>query len=515
MAIAAAGCRRMGYLELTHPTEKTVPARTALAWLLPFAVAAGALAWQLRLGANSDVSWLLMVADNIADGRRDFIEFNPPGAVFTYLPAIWLARFTCLSPEATCDIVVVAVAAASLALAGIALGRRFAERHNAPLLATVAAVVLLVVPAYAFGQKEHIGAMLLLPFIAVIAARCDGSTPPLWLRICAGVAGGLCIVVKPHFALNIGVLVIISMWRQYSRREGFWRSLFSAENLAAAAVLAIYGAVLALEFPDYFAETAPMMAAAYVGDRLDWNTLLFAPVSILWASIVALTLVAGGFRRQGALSSILLTMSSVSYALFLLQGKGWAYQSYPAISFGLLALTLQLASADAAVAAWPAIGRVAAGFAALAMFGVAELWFDTTRPRDTAAIAAAIEEIAPHPAIAAITADLSLGFPLTQMVHGRWAQRTPSLLIAASVRRRKPDLDPATLARIEPYEILDRDRLRDDIRANRPDILLVENKKSEPFDWLAWARRDREFAAVLDGYAFVRQIDDAQIWRRK
>jgi hypothetical protein len=470
---------------------------------------------ELRLGANSDVSWLLMVAERFADGRRDFIEFNPPGAVFTYLPAIWLSRLTGLSPEAACDIVVVAVAAASLALVAFALGRRFTARHNAPLVATVAAVILLVVPAYAFGQKEHFGAMLLLPFIAVVAARLDGAMPPLWLRVCVGAAGGLCIVVKPHFALNIGILVAISTWYQVSRHTHSWRSLLCAENLAAGAVLVIYGAVLTLEFPDYFAETAPMMAAAYVGDRLDWKTLLLAPVSILWASIVLLTLVAGGFRRHGALPSILLTMSAVSCALFLLQGKGWAYQSYPAISFGPLALTLQLGGADAAIAAWPVIGRVAAGLAALAMFGIAELWFDT--PRDTAAIAAAIEAITPHPAIAAITADLSLGFPLTGMVHGRWAQRTPSLLIAASVRRRKHggDLDPATLARIEPYEILDRDRLRDDIRANRPDILLVEDKPSEPFDWIAWARRDPQFAAVLDGYAFVRQIDDAQIWRRK
>jgi hypothetical protein len=415
----------------------------------------------------------------------------------------------------------VAVAAASLALVAFALGRRFFARQNAPLLVTVAAVILLVLPAYAFGQKEHFGAMLLLPFIAVVAARLDGSPPPLWLRVCAGIAGALCIVAKPHFAFNVAVLAAISasrdLWYQHSSHRGFWRSLVCAENLAAAAVLAIYGAVLWLEFPHYFTETAPMMAAAYVGDRLDWTTLLFAPVSMLWAAILALTLVAGGFRRPGAVPGILLAMSAVSYAAFLLQGKGWAYQSYPAVSSGLLALTVVLGRADAPVARWPVIGRVAAGLAALAMFGIAELWFDTTRPRDTAAIAAAIAAIAPHPAIAAITADLSLGFPLTGMVQGRWAQRTPSLLIAASVRRRKlgDGLDPATLARIEPYEILDRDRLRDDIRANRPDILLVEDKPSEPFDWLAWARRDREFAAVLDGYAFVRKIDDVQIWRRK
>jgi hypothetical protein len=506
----------MGTIELTHPARINVPVRAALAWLLPLAFAAAAVAWQLRLGANSDVSWLLMVADHLADGRRDFIEFNPPGAVFTYLPAVWLARLTGLSPEAACVLVVAAVAAVSLALVACALGRGFAARHNAPLLATVAVVILLVLPACAFGQKEHIGALLLLPLIAVVAARLDGTSPPLWLSICAGIAGGLCIVVKPHFALNVGVLAAISAGHQHFRQhQGIWRSLACAENLAAATVLAVYGTVLSFEFPDYFAQTAPMMAATYVGDRLDWKTLLFAPVSILWASTLALTIVAGGFRRLGALSAILLAMSAVSYGLFLLQGKGWAYQSYPAISFGLLALTIALSSAEAPIAQWPVIGRMTAGIAALAMFGVAELWFDTTRPRDTAAIAEAIEAIAPRPAIAAITADLSIGFPLTGMVHGRWAQRTPSLLIAASVRRRKPDLDAATLARIEPYEILDRDRLRDDIRANRPDILLVEDKPSERFDWLDWARRDPQFAAVLDGYAFVRQIDDVQIWRRK
>jgi hypothetical protein len=254
-----------------------------------------------------------------------------------------------------------------------------------------------------------------------------------------------------------------------------------------------------------------------MSDRLDLKTLVFAPVSIVWACGVVLTIVAGGFRRGGPLPTILLAMSTVSYFLFLLQGKGWAYQSYPAINFGLLALTVQLASADAAIAAWPAIGRLAGGLAALVLFAVAVLWFDTTVPRDTAAIAAAIEKVAPRPTIAAITADLSIGFPVTRLVHGTWSQRTPSSLIAAGVRRRKLQggLDAAALAKIVPYEILDRDRLRDDIEAERPDILLVEDKKSEPFNWLDWARADPGFAAVLDCYAFVQQIDDVQIWRRK
>jgi hypothetical protein len=500
----------MGTIEFAYSAGKTLSARKALGWLLPLVVGVAAVAWHLQRGANADVSWLLTVAERLADGRRDFVEFNPPGSIFTYLPAIWLARLSGLSPEEACDLVVAAVAALSLGLGSLALGPRFAARHDGPLLATVAVIVLLALPAYAFGEREHFGAMLLLPWIAVLAAQLDGATPPRWLRVCAGIAGGLSIVVKPHFALGVALLVAISLWHRRSVR-----SLFSTENLAAAAVIVVYGATLWLWFPDYFIDTVPMAAAVYVSDRLDLWTLLFAPVSILWVCSLRLTIIAGGARR--ALPAILLAMSAVGYFLFLLQGKGWAYQSYPAIAFVLLALTVQLATTDAPAAAWPAVGRVAAGLAAFAMFAVAALWFDSAIRRDTAAITTAIEKIAPRPAIAAITADLSVGFPVARMVHGRWAQRTPSLLIAASVRRRKHsgDLDPATLARIEPYEILDRGRLRDDIRANRPDILLVEDKASEPFDWIAWARRDPQFATVLDGYVFAQQIDDVQIWRRK
>jgi hypothetical protein len=247
----------MGTLELTHRDRNTVSARTTLAWLVPLAVAAAAVAAQLRDEANSDVSWLLTAAQRLADGRPDYFEFNPPGATFTYLPSIWLARLSGLSPEAACDFMVAAVAALSLGLATLALGPRFTARHNAPLLATIAAVIFLVLPAFAFGEREHLGAMLLLPWIAVVAARLEGSTPPVWLRACAGIAGGLCIVIKPHFALGVGVLAVIALWHQRA-----WRSVFCAENIAAAAVLVVYGAVLWLAFPNYLGETAPMMAAA-------------------------------------------------------------------------------------------------------------------------------------------------------------------------------------------------------------------------------------------------------------
>jgi hypothetical protein len=187
----------------------------------------------------------------------------------------------------------------------------------------------------------------------------------------------------------------------------------------------------------------------------------------------------------------------------------------------LLALVVRLNSNE--MEARAAHHRGAAGLAAFVAFGgvaaffVGFVWLNGGVPRDTQALARAIEEIAQRPAVAAIAGDLSVGFPVTRLVRGNWAQQAPSLLIAAGVWRRKLQTPPdaSAIAAIERYEVRDRTMLRDDIRANRPDILLVEVKAHERFDWLGWARSDPQFAAVLDAYAFVRQLDDVQIWRRR
>ncbi len=92
-------------------------------------------------------------------------------------------------------------------------------------------------------------------------------------------------------------------------------------------------------------------------------------------------------------------------------------------------------------------------------------------------------------------------------------------MTTAVLKRRLPDSDSKTLAAIEGYELLDRSRLRDDIRSNRPEILLVQAKrvnshKTNSFNWLSWARDDPQFADALNAYKFVEQVDDVQIWRR-
>src|SRR5690349_11187977 len=76
---------RPGHLPRSVPLWATA----SRPWAVPAAVLAAAVLLRFFLLANTDVSWLLTVAERVLDGQRlyiDVIETNPPAAVLLYLP---------------------------------------------------------------------------------------------------------------------------------------------------------------------------------------------------------------------------------------------------------------------------------------------------------------------------------------------------------------------------------------------------------------------------------------------
>jgi hypothetical protein len=398
------------------------------------------------------------------------------------------------------------IAALSAGLSLRILGRAFRDRHDIWLFAAGFAAVLLLLPSYTFAQREHLGTMLILPWIAVLAARIAGERPSTALLAGAGLACGLAIVVKPHFAVIAGAVAIVGVWRL-----GPLRVLSSAENWMAAAVVVIYGMAIWVLFPEFFTQTLPMAAAVYLPDRLGVLTMLALPGVYLVACALVLMLALGGLRGLDALTSLLLAAAFAGGAAYLLQGKGWPYQSYPGIAFALLALLLPATRRAARLSA-----RVVGVVASLALLasGVAWLSIDTTR--NPQALANALARIGERPTIAGAGGNLSTSFPLTRLVQGTWAQRAPALWVtlAAHQIRQRPDVSNATLAALARYEAQDRETFREDMQRNRPDVLLIDVKDPHRFDWLGWLRADPGTALVLAAYAFVEQVDDVQIWRR-
>jgi hypothetical protein len=206
-------------------------------WLALAALFVTALALRHLLAANTDVSWLLTVAERVLGGQRlyvDVIETNPPMAVLIYMPGVLIARVLGLPAEMVTDGLVFVAIFSSLAIAvGILKHARAPEGSSGWPLALLAFAVLAVLPAKTFGQREHIAIIELLPMLALYAVRAKGKRPPLWAILVAGVGAGLAMAFKPYFAIGIfcGLVALAAQARS-------WRPLFAPENFVAAVVVA-------------------------------------------------------------------------------------------------------------------------------------------------------------------------------------------------------------------------------------------------------------------------------------
>ena len=156
------------------PEGSTAGLRGRLApWLALAVLFVVAVALRHVLPANTDVSWLLTVAERVFDGQRlyvDIIETNPPMAVLIYTPGIAIARAFGMPAEMVTDALVFVAIFASLAMAAWILKDSPAP-NSLPgwLLALLAFAILTVLPTKIFGQREHIAVAELLPAL--------GSTP--------------------------------------------------------------------------------------------------------------------------------------------------------------------------------------------------------------------------------------------------------------------------------------------------------------------------------------------------
>ncbi len=459
-------------------------------------VFAAAIAVRAVIGTNVDVSWLLTVGERMLAGDRlyaDLIEVNPPASALLYLPAFLLARTIGISPETAVDALVLTAAACSLWLCARILARTRMVEENAWLLLAGAAAVLTILPMHTFGEREHIAIIALLPLLALLAVRANGGSPALAAALIAGVGAGITVAIKPHFALAVGCAVAASA---YAR--GSWRVVFAVENWIAGAVAAAYGIYVVVAYPEFLRDVVPLVQAAYLPMRKGLSELV-SPLFLCWLASLALLLQWKRGRVLAPPLSPLLAAAIGFAAVYFIQGKGWPYHVYPMLALTFIALVIAAAEetepqGDPAAKRRRSIARLVPVAALIAASGV---WLNFSL--DMSALADPIRRLKARPSLLAITSDIAVGHPLTRELGGKWVSRVGSLWITTGVYRQFFDgkLDPGTRARLERHVVRDRAWLAEDIRRNRPDIIIVEKGK---FDWEAWARADPVIAAELARY---------------
>jgi hypothetical protein len=476
-------------------------------WLALAALFAIALVLRHLLPANTDVSWLLTVAERVLDGQHlyvEIIETNPPMAVLTYIPGIAIARAFGWPVETVTDGLIFAAIFASLGtVAGILKNSAVLRDVAGWPLALLAFVILAILPTKTFGQREQIAVVELLPLLALYAVRMKGESPPFWAILVAGIGAGLAISFKPHFV--IGFVCGLAALTIYAQS---WRLLLAPENFIAGGIGAAYLLCTIVFYPAYFSAIVPLVRDIYILVGVSAVEMIRTPAVPIWAAatFAALVLKRGG-RIDGTL--VLLLATSFGFVLvYFLQGKGWPYHSYPMIAFAMLGLSYALAVRGPRTRALRLFG-----IATLAItFVQSILWFNWAFDKafDARALWASIASLGPHPRILAITGEPGLGHPMTRALQGTWVSRQQGLWVAAYLRnpRNGLSLDPQRKAALEAYAAKERAMLIEDIKNNQPTVVLIDNFSD---NWSSWLKDHPDVADLLADYRLVATINDIEM----
>ncbi|MEQ1520848.1 MAG: hypothetical protein ABL936_06210, partial [Aestuariivirga sp.] len=301
------------------------------AFLIAIAVLfAGQVAIRLGSELNHDTAWFLYVAQGLLNGGelyRDFVEVNPPLGMWLTVPVVMLSRATGLAPIETLYGVFFAITAMSLLLAWRYLAMiRGVPKGVAGLVIFLLAAAVLFVPGAAFGQREHLLALLFMPWFMLRAARSQGAQISVTGSAFVGLLAAVAACLKPHAILAPIAIEALLLWSSRNLR-----AVFPPENLAAIFFAAAYGAAIVIWTPLFLAEMLPFGVAAYVPyfgfDAAEILQRGVRPAVILALVLVLIQRAKGPMRDFAVLAFV---ASAGFLAAYFLQAKGFYYQIMPA-----------------------------------------------------------------------------------------------------------------------------------------------------------------------------------------
>jgi hypothetical protein len=496
--------------------------------ILTLGAAGMACLMALLPAAGHDQMWCLYMARLVLHGVRlygpQLFESNPPLIVWISMLPETLSDWLHLAPTAVGKLLVVALEAgvAAVSLRLFRSLRPRADKATLWVLAFAFVVVFAGLPARDFGQRDHILALLCLPYVLAAALDATGRPLPTRFAVLVGLAAAVGIALKPHEVL-LPIAVETTLLALRSRDRG--RRVFRPEQFALVTVGLAYLFAIRHFAADYFTQVIPVLRSTYWAfGHLTWPQLVGESIQLhILAAVTLAAFFVTGRRSRSALTTLTALLIAAGIAgtfAYYLQGTGWYYQQLPALSFFSLALTLL--AVDAAQAfrlAMPAWApKAAAGLAVLALaltthfagypFTAARSFpIDTPDPAFYAGLA-------PGTPVATLTTTLDYTVPLAFKFNLALAQRYPHLwMLPAILRGESGDrrLPPPRLAELEQ---LQHAAMLQDFARWQPRLVLVERCQDPTVhcqvledrhdDLLAWFLRDPAFREVFRNYHYLR-----------
>jgi hypothetical protein len=490
---------------------------TPRAWLLAaLAVfAAGGLVEVASRPMNGDASWYVYVAGRLLDGDRpyvDLVDTNPPLILWLNMGVVVAARTIGAAPLRAFLVTVFGVIGVSLALAwrtSRGLPRTLRETCLAGF-----GFMLFIGVGPGFGQREHLAVALILPYAFAASAEARGERPPRGLAIVTGLLAGIGFSLKPFFVFPAAA---VELW--LAARRG-WRVGMRPQALAMAGVFLVYGLLIALLTPQYFA-VARRLAPLYPAHNPMGSTL----VANSWRLAIVVSGAALAWRvcrrrAPGFVEVFLLLDAWLTVAIYL-TGKGWDYHWFPALAF-----SWSLAISAAALLVEPLAARhqrLAAIATACLILAPVALSIQETRSRmpdrETGRLVRAGTR--EGDAVFVLSPWLHKAFPLVVEERLKWGMRYPMLLQVAAFYPEgswSPGRYHADGAMAEEERRFKGEVVADFLK-NRPAVLLVDDDPPTPlhrgFRYLDYFGADPAFARAMRDYERVGQTPSFVVYRRR
>jgi hypothetical protein len=487
---------------------------TASSIVLLLAVLGIVLFTMLRSPLKDDVAWLLYVARRWMAGRElyvDVVEINPPLIVWISAIPMWLAGVLRIDAQYTAiPFFVVAVLACAWWTASLlqSSGKLFEDRL--PVFAAIG-TVLLVVPAGDLGQREHLLAAAILPYLVLFARSLDGERPPLRDALIAGVLAGLGCALKPRYAGVFVVLEGLALLRGLNP--------FRAKVLAAGVTMLAYVGLVALICPAYLRRAVPLALALYGATDVPLRHLVADSLRLIFGEAVALALWWNRRHRmpEGNLVLTLVVFAITSTVICFMDGKDWFYHRLPATIATVLALMCWAASvlihrrADTRRGFLP----VLAGAVAVVVFLVAA--FQRLEPQVALAVEPEQNTIAKLEQLIrqqkartyiAFSEWIALGFPVVNNTGVTWASRFDSMwALNGELWRVRFDAAGAKAWPIRHW-------VAHDFILGCPDIAVVDTRPGVVNYVGVLSASDPAFARAWSRYRQIAAFDGLVVYRR-
>ncbi len=308
-------------------------------WYLPLTILALLTCFLQTQGLLNDdvINGIHLAKQMLAGGNyvTDFFENNPPLILYLYSPPILLAKVTTLNIHLGMPLYFTLLIVGSLLLSHRMLTTFFGENSGFNYLVSyIAAYVLLLLPAYQFGQREHLVVVFTLPYLIAAALRLKNKLIPPGFAIVIGVAAGIGFSIKPFFLITP---IFIELFLMVATKN--WAAWFRTETLIALFITISYLAWVWFAYPAYSHIVAPLALQFYYPSQKQSWAIIFHYNTVLFSLAVAIFyLLAAKNDRYPQLGRLLFLGLLGFIAAFIIPRNAWGYHTLPAVSMAYFLL---------------------------------------------------------------------------------------------------------------------------------------------------------------------------------